>query len=336
MFLAAYISLSRDASLSEVFLPCDCMPPQSLLQWIWHPNQISDKHSPIQAGSSFLRTLFKTDTVFRLWKAQVNNAVWELYSPEGGNFDAEIIFFHGLHVGDDFEEAYWKAWLSTDETVIWPREWLTRKCESARMLSVSYNSSAMKKDRNSPLQMHNLGENLVNDIIYDARCGQAPWRPVILVGHCLGGIVIKQFIISAINMKNLKAKGSKDYIRIENFLNNFKGAFFYATPNGGSPAIEEWGKRLRNPSPLLELFQTLSIRTQRINEEFRQHRRNLDADTYAVAETHETNSLVSRAHTFPIDFLSQFPTLKHQIKNSVSPSILEIYNFFNSILSISG
>ncbi|CAM6092098.1 unnamed protein product [Calypogeia fissa] len=211
---------------------------------------------------------------------KLNDSVWELYSPKWTP-EVQIIFFHGLQPGD-FENAFWRTWASTDnEQLVWPQKWLTIKFPLARMLSVSYNSSA--KSDAGQTDMYALGENLVTDIITHLECGQN--CPVFLVGHSLGGIVIKQFILSAIKMKYLLDPDQQkmDIQRISTFLDNFNGAFFYATPHGGS-RIADFASLLQQSSKVLGLLRTLNTQRARINDEFRQQRRNWKARTYGVAE----------------------------------------------------
>ncbi|CAM6086030.1 unnamed protein product [Calypogeia fissa] len=211
---------------------------------------------------------------------KLNDSVWKLYSPTWTH-EVQIIFFHGLQPGD-FENAFWRTWVSTEnEQLVWPQKWLTIKFPLAQMLSVSYNSSA--KSDAGQTDMYALGENLVNDIIWNLGCGQN--CPVFLVGHSLGGIVIKQFILSAIKMKYLldPDQDKMDIQRISTFLDNFKGAFFYATPHGGS-RVADFASLLQQSSKVLGLLRTLNTQRTRINEEFSKQRRNWKARTYGVGE----------------------------------------------------
>lgn len=204
----------------------------------------------------------------------------------------EIIFFHGLQV-DDFEDAFWKTWVAKDdEHVVWPKDWLSKHLPEARILSVSYNSSATKIA--GQRDMYLLGESLVQDIIHsDSNIGQT--CPVFLVGHCLGGIVIKEFIISAIKRTTMVKPEKKEFGMLQTFLDNFRGAFFYATPHGGSKEITRFANRLKHPSQILHLLKTLDTDTARINNDFRQQRNMWNARTYALTESLPTSSLVSLA-----------------------------------------
>ncbi|CAM6120322.1 unnamed protein product [Calypogeia fissa] len=207
-----------------------------------------------------------------------NDSLWQFYSPpEGSKVAIDIIFFHGLQLGN-FENAFWTTWLArNDETLVWPKEYLKNRYPAARIFSVSYNSSVIRRD--GQLDMYALGENLVSDIILNADLDIGT-RPVILVGHSLGGLVIKQLIISAIQMKTKVESPS----RINAFLENFKGVFYYATPHQGSN-IANLARHIPLTSPILELLKTLDTNRGRINADFMQYRKQLKATAGAMAES---------------------------------------------------
>lgn len=232
-------------------------------------------------------------------EAQLNDSIWKLYAPDEGEPDADIIFFHGLQTGD-YEEAFWKTWRAKDqEQLIWPKDWLSKILPNARILSVSYNSSAkhVKGESTDQGDMELLGEILVDDIVLDKRSDIGQTCPVFLVGHCLGGIVIKQFILSVINEKtsfqprddqNENEQSKVD--RTATFLKNFKGAYFYGTPNGGIPNnVTPFANLLTSPSPILKFLRTLDTHRGRINEDFRQLRSNRHVLTHGIGEARATH-----------------------------------------------
>lgn len=234
---------------------------------------------------------------------QLNNHVWQLACPE--EYDVEIIFFHGLQMGD-FEDAFWKTWRARDdENVVWPRDWLCKRLPKARILSVSYNSSATKRRGQADIQ--GLGDNLCSDIIGDStsNIGQKDNCPVFLVGHSLGGIVIKQFISRSVNQVSLYNSDTHDYQiqRFNKFLRNWKGVFYYATPHRGS-RIADLAAELPQTSPILRLLKVLDTEKQIINEEFAKHLANMRVRSFAVAEglptvkvrlTHRSNNEILEA-----------------------------------------
>jgi triacylglycerol esterase/lipase EstA (alpha/beta hydrolase family) len=217
---------------------------------------------------------------------QLNDSLWELHAPEG--HDMDIVFFHGLQFWGDFKDAVWKTWrVRGTENEIWPKKLLTKTFPTARMASVSNNSTVMRND--GQLCMYTLGEYLVSGIILaNFNIGQES-RPVFLVGHSVGGLIIKQLIISAIDMQGkyeITNNGS-NFNKITAFLNNFKGVFYYSPPHNGS-RLGDLLRRLPVISPTVERLITLDASTARLNNDFRIYRQKLRAGAMAVAEGLET------------------------------------------------
>ncbi|CAM6118930.1 unnamed protein product [Calypogeia fissa] len=209
---------------------------------------------------------------------QLNDSVWELHSP-GGNPNMEIIFFPGLQL-EDFSNSFWKTWLAMDdEHVVWPKEVLSTMFPAARILCISYQEVAGQTDKSD---IDILGESLVHDIIQDRNHNIGQHCPVFLVGHSLGGTVIKNFVLSAYEKCDLFNNGNFEE-DIDTFLENIRGVFYYAAPNGGS-RIAELASQITSSSPILELLKKVNAVSGTINEEFRQQRVNLILPSFAVAE----------------------------------------------------
>jgi triacylglycerol esterase/lipase EstA (alpha/beta hydrolase family) len=198
----------------------------------------------------------------------------------------DIVFFHGVQYSRDLDDAVWKAWRVCGTTnEIWPKKWLSARLPTARILSVSYNTSAKQSDLE--LSWYLLGENLVADIILsDLSIGQEG-RPVFLVGHSLGGIIIKLLIVTAMKMRSLSTARSPDnFNKLNSFLAGFRGVFYYSTPHHGSRL-----KQFLAPfpdSPIVRLLKTINAQTARINNEFANHRRDFDVASLAVGEGRNT------------------------------------------------
>ncbi|CAM6128347.1 unnamed protein product [Calypogeia fissa] len=219
---------------------------------------------------------------------QLNDYVWELYSPEGVQADLEIIFFHGLQLGD-YKEAFWKTWSSVDdEDVIWPKDWLTKKIPKARILCVTYDAHAK---HGGTQDLYGLAESLVDNIILAEKHKIGQDCPVFLVGHCLGGTVIKQLLLFARQKRDFGLE-TEGMTRIDKFLGNVKGAFYYATPGLGS-SIADLAKLLTSTDPVLQLLKALDTEKARTNEQFRKLQKKLKAPVpvWGVAEGVPTHYL---------------------------------------------
>jgi triacylglycerol esterase/lipase EstA (alpha/beta hydrolase family) len=201
----------------------------------------------------------------------------------------EVLFFHGFQLGEDYKEAYLTAWRCGDGS-IWPQTWLVEKFPGARILSVSYNAAVLKGRKKGTFDMFNMGENLATDLL-DAKVGQEPCRPVVLVGHSFGGIVIKQLCAYAAGETGALKQNSEKNFELTAFLENIRGIFFYSTPHHGiaDNIVEQFVAK----SSLQDYVKILSTRTARLNSQFEklfgQNGRYQKWRIAAVGETLPTN-----------------------------------------------
>ncbi|CAM6121793.1 unnamed protein product [Calypogeia fissa] len=194
---------------------------------------------------------------------QLNASVYELYSPPSTP-RMDVLFFHGFQHGS-YHDAHLSTWQSGDGACYWPKTWLVKRFGDARILTIAYNAVVMKCHESQVFDMFNMGENLASDLLA-ANIGQDPFRPVVLVGHSFGGLVIKQLCVYASFQTGILDRNSKDSYRLNSFLENVKGIFFYSTPhNGIADGIAE---HFVYNGPLLEYVKTLSTLTARLNHDF--------------------------------------------------------------------
>lgn len=262
-------------------------------------------------------------------EAQLNDSVWELYSPVDQSPDVDIIFFHGLQRTDNYE-AFWKTWLAKDEEqLVWPKDWLSKQLPNARILAVSYDSIARKMEhsrgyRKSPryrknprhrYRMEHLAELLIHDIVLDTNLNIGQKCPVILVGHCVGGLVIKlllsnltagrgDVLFATPESGGLLHTINQDY-RIATFLSHVKGRYFYATPGEASIPIG-LTFRLTRPSRIFKLLTEINYHIAVINNFFERVRRYHRMKTCGIVEGLPTKWGVSHAHINSRKILSQF------------------------------
>jgi triacylglycerol esterase/lipase EstA (alpha/beta hydrolase family) len=106
---------------------------------------------------------------------------------------------------------------------------------------------------------------LTSDLL-QADIGQLPDCPVIMVGHSFGGLVIKQLYCYAHEKLHSSREGFEK-AKLEKFLGNIRGVFYYATPHRGSKLMDNLAKTVES-HPLLKCFQTLSTDAAILNEKF--------------------------------------------------------------------
>ncbi|CAM6097091.1 unnamed protein product [Calypogeia fissa] len=222
---------------------------------------------------------------------ELNDSVFELYKPEQGVMtEVEIIFFHGLARLDDYKNAFWETWMSREETPrLWPQALLGPTIPKARILSVSYNSSAQNLKDEAPGDMdeYNIAENWVQDIILNYTTSLGQDRPVVLVGHSVGAIIVKVFILMCIRM--MKQSTGSVSEKISKFLRNCKGVFYYSPPHAGSTMANPIAKLRNANKPMMNLLTTMNNKTVRINSAFANARKtSLTIKTRAITETLST------------------------------------------------
>ncbi|KAI5921828.1 hypothetical protein F4810DRAFT_712067 [Camillea tinctor] len=135
------------------------------------------------------------------------------YSPEPL---IDLIFVHGLRGGSI------KTWRKgTEPHSFWPQSWLPleRGFHNVNIHTFGYDSD-WASTKSSILNVHDFGQSLLEEMRNSPHLRENGNKPIILVGHSMGGLVIKKaFILS----KNVPEFGER-----------IKCIFFIATPHRGS------------------------------------------------------------------------------------------------------
>lgn len=200
----------------------------------------------------------------------------QLYPSEGnGNstYNFDIVFFHGLQItGGD--KAWESTWVSPGagpdgKDVCWPREWLPQDFDNIRVLSASYDADAtVFFGRGQTEDLEYIGENLTK-CMKQYGIGQ---RKFVLVGHSLGGLVIKWLLAEANRLAHIPGQSPLDRdlrSTCNAFLNNLQGIVFYAVPHAGTEVaslvsyLDRLGlsKIMKDLMPFNKRMQKLSVLT---------------------------------------------------------------------------
>ncbi|CAM6122503.1 unnamed protein product [Calypogeia fissa] len=209
-------------------------------------------------------------SVFTNPPRKVNESIYEVHKPQSSP-KMQLIFFHGLQFLDSHDNHFWTTWKSQDRSCIWPEKWLVEDFPDAQIFFVSYNASLRERSCHS-LDMYSTTENLISDLMEVEEIGQRPNCSVVLVGHCFGGVVIKDLCLKVQSTLDVVKRTEK--VKLQIFLGNIKGIFFYSTPHHGIPLLDK-APHVKD-DPLLAYFQTLSNKRERLNFEFSQLRRKFD------------------------------------------------------------
>ncbi|KAL3676124.1 hypothetical protein R1sor_026072 [Riccia sorocarpa] len=218
------------------------------------------------------------------WK-QLSDSVFEVSRPSDGYIDLEVVFLHGFCSKSDVD-SYYQTWMKADGSGNWLDTALTEAFPRARILSVSYDSSLITSSCTGRLDMHLLGESLVQSLVDLAEVGRT--CPVVLVGHCLGGMVLKKIVHFAEWSANEERSGRSFPRPYETFLKHVKGAFFCSTPNLGSDVPIR--SLVNQGGPLLDYLKLLGTESARINGEFAKLRRRYKWRTFGVFPANQTET----------------------------------------------
>ncbi|KFY31849.1 hypothetical protein V493_00740, partial [Pseudogymnoascus sp. VKM F-4281 (FW-2241)] len=142
-----------------------------------------------------------------------------------------IILVHGLNPKSKDDEAHaLNTW--TENGRLWPKDDLPKRLPDARISLYIYDSSAVYGGSQATFA------DKANELLETIRCDREDWegRPLILMGHSLGGILIEQALINA------RQNGTYQHI-----YDATACLAFFGTPHeGGSGELVTAGKTAAN------------------------------------------------------------------------------------------
>jgi len=205
-----------------------------------------------------------------------------LYSPDEagqGPTDLDLVLVHGLQ-GHEIGSF-------TDKStgVCWPRDLLPEAQPRTRVLSFGYNGDVYENTSVAGIR-GNANSLLLR--LRDARKGVDPGRPCVILGHSLGGLVVKQALLSATQDPQFRSLGRA-----------IRGLLFFGVPHGGGYK-EQWVTMAHSFAPLTKRGLSSLISTPKIVKLLVTHAAGLAdlsedfrhiADRYSIATFYETEAL---------------------------------------------
>jgi hypothetical protein len=166
--------------------------------------------------------------------------VHQLWPPEDTACcsDFDIVFFHGVQKPG--KTYAWKStWVQdTHAQEFWVKDWLPQDLDgNVRVFALSYDSCAIEsKNEGQSEDIDDLGRNAFKNLFTNSKelgqqCG------CVLVGHSLGGLVIKSLVVEAHKRGQFRAMNRLDEMIVKfanRFLQNLRGVVNYAVPHNGS------------------------------------------------------------------------------------------------------
>lgn len=129
-----------------------------------------------------------------------------------------VVFIHGLN-GHHFDTWHVK----NDDTTFWPN-WLGADIKGLNIFSLGYDASSRAGPKGIGLFIQDRGQNVLECLLLQHK--QHP-APLFLIGHSLGGLIIKQVVLHAIE----RARNDPAAVA---FLQDIAGVVFIGTPHTGS------------------------------------------------------------------------------------------------------
>ena len=167
--------------------------------------------------------------------------------------EVDICFIHGLTGNRD------STWTAKGQAEPWPKTLLPAELPNmkARVFTYGYDAYIVRWGRPSVNQLTDHAMNFLQTVTVDREKKNASNRPLVVVAHSLGGLLIKQAI--------LKSKNSPEK-HLQNMYNMVKGIIFMGTPHTGS-WMADWGKIPADILGILKSTNTNLLRVLQTNDE---------------------------------------------------------------------
>ncbi|XP_074641525.1 protein SERAC1-like [Tubulanus polymorphus] len=158
---------------------------------------------------------------------------------------ADVVFVHGL-LGGAF-----KTWRQQDPeegentteltSPCWPKDWLAKDCPNIRIICVDYDTYLSEWAPKCPFEVEKRSLQVRGkEILEKLHLAGVGNRPIVWVGHSMGGLLIKQMLLESWNSDS----------HIQSMARKTLGVIFYSVPHKGSSlaAYSTQAKFLLNPS----------------------------------------------------------------------------------------
>lgn len=183
--------------------------------------------------------------------------VW--YDP-GEEADADIVFVHGL-TGDRE-----RTWTHQSKSEPWPKIFLPPHLSYSRILTFGYDAYVLKRSVAATNQLVDHSTDFLSALTSLRDVTESATRPLIFIGHSLGGLVCKDAILQSRN-------SAEPHLR--NVFQSTKAIAFLGTPHRGSD-LAKWAKipaktlgvLKSTNTDLLSVLQTSSEVLRRISNDF--------------------------------------------------------------------
>lgn len=138
--------------------------------------------------------------------------------------DVDIVAVHGL-------DGHWKSSWTADNGVFWLRDLLPLELPRARIFSFGHNSRTRGSSTPLTQDISHHGKDLVSSLSNERYLTGTESRPIIFIGHSLGGLVIKSALLES-------DRASVGHLERHKSTKISTGAVLYlATPHQGGEGV---------------------------------------------------------------------------------------------------
>ncbi|KAF4631256.1 hypothetical protein G7Y89_g6870 [Cudoniella acicularis] len=210
-----------------------------------------------------------------------------LHDPQDPRID--FIFVHGLGGGSR------KTWsLSADPQHYWPKTWLSEDPEfaSVRIHSFGYNADWDKRGK-STWNILDFARSLLGDISCNPGIRRSNTN-IVLIGHSMGGIVMKKAYMLA-----------REAPELQHLANRINTLYFLATPHRGSDFSTTFSNILSisyGKKPFVNELKPSSKSTEMINDSFRQYAGDLQLWSFYETKPTMLNAVIVEKSSATLGF----------------------------------
>ncbi|PVH82960.1 hypothetical protein DL98DRAFT_487647 [Cadophora sp. DSE1049] len=196
---------------------------------------------------------------------------------QNSKWSLDILAVHGLN-GERL-----RTWTESKSQKLWLRDFLPHDMTQARVMTFGYNATAIFENTKAGIRDH--ARTLLLAVVEARNRPSACRRPLILIGHSLGGLVLKQALVIA--------QRESQYKQIHD---NVRGVIFFGTPHQGSGLADYATTLARIPlaigvdthPQLLKGLKKKSKDLKRLTDSFRKY---LDTSGISVVSFYELRTL---------------------------------------------
>ena len=143
-----------------------------------------------------------------------------------GEAVVDVIFIHGLTGDRD------RTWTHPQSSEPWPKSLLPTYVPKARILTFGYDAYVVRRGAAVSNQLVDHSRDFLNSVVSFRTMTQTSGRPLILVGHSMGGLLCKD--------SSLQSMNSPEH-HLRDFFESTVAIAFLGTPHGGSD-LAAWAK----------------------------------------------------------------------------------------------